>query len=270
VARVGITDDLLRSLGLATDLLALRGVAQLEQHPTRLVVRTPSEPEFWSGNMLVLFSPPGGPEQEAALFRAEFPEARHLRIAWDTPDPDPEALRDAWEPLGAEVLVGDVLAREGPPPTISSPQGYDLRELASEEDWEQSLQLGLLMAVAEGYAEGPHLAFLRRRIEGRRRQAKEGHLRWWGAFRGSDLAAHMGLVEGEVDGRSMARFQDVETHPDHRRRGLSTALLAKVAGAARAPRLVIQAQPDSDAGRIYRRAGFKPVERCAVVERRGC
>lgn len=257
----------MRSLALATDLLALRGVAQLEQNFGHLIVRTPSEPEFWSGNMLIFLGPPGDPEKEAALFRAAFPDARHLRISWDIPNLDPEALRIAWEPLGAEVLVGDALARDGGPPAESPPEGYELRELASERDWNKSLQLSLLQAVADGYTEADHLSFLRRRIEGRRHQASLGHLRWWGAFHGTDLAAHMGLVEGVIDGRAMARFQDVETHPDHRRRGLSTALLAKVGGAARAPTLVILARPDSDAGRIYRRAGFEHVERYVVVER---
>lgn len=70
----------MRSLGLATDLLALGGASVIERHPDHLVVRTPGEPSFWSGNMLILPGPPGDPLTEAALFRAAFPDASHLCI----------------------------------------------------------------------------------------------------------------------------------------------------------------------------------------------
>ena len=79
----------------------------------------------------------------------------------------------------------------------------------------------------------------------------------------------MGLVEGIVDGRPLARFQDVDTHPDHGPRGLCATPVAHVGAAARSPTLVIVVQPDGNAGRIYRRAGFAPVERTVAVQRRG-
>lgn len=151
------------------------------------------------------------------------------------------------------------------------PEGYAIHQFdpAEDRDWAESLRVALAVGIGEGYEEAIHLPFLRRRIEGRRRQAAAGRLRRWGAFQGNRLAAQMGLVEGVVDGRPLARFQDVDTHPDHRRRGLCAALLAHVAKAARSPTLVIVAEPDGDAGRIYRRTGFAPVERVATVQRRG-
>ncbi len=261
----------MRSLGLATDLLALEGISVVERHPDRLVVRTPGQPDFWSGNMLVLLGAPGDPEAEVARFHADFPEARHLSIAWDVPGLDPEPLRAPWAALGAEVEVDVVLARDGPPPPVPVPTGYSLRELdpRSDRDWAESVGVALAVGIGEGHEAASHLPYLRRRTEGRRRQAASGRLRWWGAFRGNELAAQMGLAEGVVDGRPLARFQHVDTHPDHRRRGLCAALLAHVGRAARSPTLVILAEPEGDAGRIYRRAGFAPVERVVSIQRPG-
>jgi GNAT superfamily N-acetyltransferase len=261
----------MRSLGLATDLLALRGLARIERHPDHIVVRTPDQPNFWSGNLILSLGEPLSPEDEVARFRAAFPEASHVTVAWDDPNLDPEPLRGPWEALGAEIGTDDVLSREGPPPPCPLPGGYAIRELdpASDRDWAESLRVALTVGVGEGYEEASHRPFLQRRILGRRTQARAGTLRWWGVFRDGDLAAQMGLVEGEVDGRPLARFQDVDTHPDHRRRGLCAALLSHVGAAARAPTLVIVAEPEGDAGRIYRRAGFEPVERVVAAQRRG-
>lgn len=259
----------MRSLGLATDLLAREGLSTVERHPDRLMVRTPDQPDFWFGNMMVVLGPPGDPGSEAALFRAGFPEARHLCIAWDAPDLDVAPLRPAWAALGAEIEEEDVLTREGPPPPRPVPPGYALREFdpGSDRDWAESVRVSL--ASEEGREEDSHLPYLRRRVEGRRRQAAAGLLRWWGAFQGDDLVAQMGLVEGFVDGRPLARFQHVNTHPGHRRRGLCAALLAHVGGAARSPTLVILADRGGDAGRLYRRAGFALRERLAGVLRPG-
>jgi GNAT superfamily N-acetyltransferase len=261
----------MRSLGLATDLLALAGTAEIERRPDHLVVRTPDQPDYWTGNMILSLGPPLPPEAEAARFRAAFPEARHLTVIWDDPALDPEPLRLPWAALGTRIDVEDVLLRDGPPPPRSVPEGYEIRELdpASDRDWTEAVRVALALGLEEGYQPGSHLPFLRRRFAGRRARVAAGRLRWWGAFRGTDLAAQMGLVEGEVEGRRLARFQDVDTHPDHRRRGLCSALLAHVGGAARAPALVILADAESEAGRLYRRAGFVLTERLVSAQRPG-
>lgn len=260
----------MRSLGLATDLLALRGTSTVERHADRLVVRTPAQPDFWWGNYLIFRGPPGDAAAEAARFRADFPEAGHLAVAWDAPGLDPGPLRAPWAALGAEIDLDDVLAREGPPPGTPAPEGYVLRELdpARGEDWRESLRVALASGLENGHEEAGHRPFLERRVRARREEVAAGRLRWWGAFRGGEMAAQMGLVEGEVEGRPLARFQEVDTHPDHRRRGLCAALLALAGAAARAPTLVIVATAEGDAGRIYRRGGFSLAERSVSAHRR--
>lgn len=232
-------------------------------------MRTPAQPDYWWGNCLILAGPPGDAAAEAAQFRAEFPQAAHLALAWDVPDLDPAPLRGPWAALGAEVEVAEALARDGPPPPVPVLEGCTLRPLdpGRDADWAGSLRVALANAVADGRDAAEDRAYLAARVGARRAAVAAGRLRWWGAFRGEALAAQMGLVEGEVDGRPLARFQDVDTHPDHPRRGLCAALLAHAGAAARAPTLVIVAMAESDAGRIYRRAGFRLAEPSVSVQR---
>lgn len=262
----------MRSLGLASDLLAMEGLSVVESHPNRIVLRTPEEPDFWWGNILIPRHPPEQPQSDFELFRREFPEARHVVIAWDEPDLDPLPLRSAWQPLGFGVEVSDVLARSGAPPAPDPPEGYILREFASDADWDGAFALGMQIAKEDGYDPATHAPFLRRRIAGRRQQVARGTLRWWGAFRDGQLAAAMGIATGRIEGVPIGRYQSVETAPEHRRQGLCSALLARAAEGALEresdARLVIVADADGVPGRLYRRAGFALVEQTVAVVRR--
>lgn len=153
-----------RSLAFLTDLLALEDASTLEDRGDHLVVRTPTEPTSWSGNMVIRLTPPDDARTEEERFRAAFPDAAHLRIAWDDPATDPAPLRGPWAGRGAEVEVDDVLAREGAPPALALPEGYEARPHLTDEDWDASLALALAVGLDEGYEAAPHLGYLRRRI----------------------------------------------------------------------------------------------------------
>jgi ribosomal protein S18 acetylase RimI-like enzyme len=56
----------------------------------------------------------------------------------------------------------------------------------------------------------------------------------------------------------IARFQDVQTAPTHRKRGIASALLA--AARSDVDRYVILAEPNSNASSLYRRAGFREID----------
>ncbi len=92
--------------------------------------------------------------------------------------------------------------------------------------------------------------------------------RWFGAFVDDRLVAQMGLVAA---GPGLARFQAVETDPDHRRRGLAGSL---VHHAGRygftefgARTLVMVADPNYFAIDLYRAVGFAPTETQLQIER---
>ena len=77
-----------RSLGYRTDLaiLALEG-SQVTDHGDHLVVRTPSNPDYWWGNFLLLEDlGPGSGSVWMARFAAEFPGAQHMALGLDETD----------------------------------------------------------------------------------------------------------------------------------------------------------------------------------------
>jgi len=53
----------------------------------------------------------------------------------------------------------------------------------------------------------------------------------------------------------------VQTAASHRKRGIAGGLLARAASASEATELVIVAEPDSAASRVYERVGFRTLER---------
>ena len=102
-----------------------------------------------------------------------------------------------------------------------------------------------------------HREFVTRRANSNRALVAAGHGRWFGAFLGDTLVAQMGLVAAAP---GLARFQSVETHPKHRGRGLAGTLAHHVSAYGfaelQAKTLVIVADPDYLAIRIYRAIGF--------------
>jgi len=73
------------------------------------------------------------------------------------------------------------------------------------------------------------------------------------------------------DGSGIARFQDVDTHPDHRNKGLAGTLVYRASQYAldemAAQTLVIVADPAGPAIRIYRSLGFGDAETQVQLQR---
>src|SRR5262245_53171533 len=85
------SSDSIQSLALRTDLLFHRLGGLIEAREGYLVVRTPSNPGFFYGNMLVYPRPPlpGEARGWARSFAEEFrttPAVRHACITWDGTD----------------------------------------------------------------------------------------------------------------------------------------------------------------------------------------
>src|SRR6266480_1080855 len=110
-----------------------------------------------------------------------------------------------------------------------------------------------LVVRCHGYG-GP---YLERRARARRRLTQAGRAAWFGAFTGGRLLAQLGVCDA---GGGLARYQDVETDPEARRRGLAGTLVWRAglyaAEAFGAGTLVIVADPAESAIRIYRACGF--------------
>ena len=143
----------------------------------------------------------------------------------------------------------------------------DYRTLESEGDWSQSIELTL--ACNDEYEPVSHRTFVERRVASNRVLVEAGHGAWFGAFLDGALVSQMGLVTA---GPALARFQLVETHPDVRGRGLAGTLVNHVSrygfDTLGAETLVMVADPEYLAIRLYRSVGFSDSESQLQVERK--
>jgi ribosomal protein S18 acetylase RimI-like enzyme len=251
-----------RSLAYRTDLALLRlAGSEIDDRGSHIVVRTPDNPGFRWGNFYLLPEPPGHDEvgDVVAAYDADFPQSSHRAFGIDGTEP----YGDALTPLvgvGLEADTGTVMTATSvrPPPRPNSDAVY--RRLESDDDWKQRVEVSI--AINNGEIDPERYArFIKRRAEAERRLAEASHGAWWGAFLDGRLATHMGLVDA---GDGLARYQSVETHPELRGRGLAGTLVHRVATygfeelAART--LVMVADPEYSAIRIYRSVGFDGTE----------
>ena len=134
----------------------------------------------------------------------------------------------------------------------------DVRPLTTDDDWAQSAALRLALDSADSAA---HRAFVENKVDEARRMAADGTAAYWGAFSAGSLRSSLGVVG---DGYGLGRYQSVETHPDFRNRGFAGRVVydagRDAADRLGARRLVIAADPDYVAIRLYRRLGFHDVE----------
>ena len=245
-----------RSLGYRTDLaiLAFEG-SQVTDRGDHLVIRTPDNPDYWWGNFLLLRDlRPGSGGSWMAKFAAEFPDARHMALGLDEPDiraVDPGEFPEMAMEHNAVMTATSVHA----PPRPNTEATF--RTLEGDADWRQSLELAAAVHAGEP---GGDARFLSAQLAAKRALTEAGHGAWSGAFLDGTLVSQLGLITVET---GLARYQSVETHPAARRRGLAGTLVwhagaTALTGGTRI--LVMVAEPEDAAIRVYRSVGFTVTE----------
>jgi ribosomal protein S18 acetylase RimI-like enzyme len=255
------------SLAFRTDLAMLEhSGSTVEDRGTHLVVRTPANPSYWWGNFLLLQAAPGDAaeaQEWLARFESELPEARHRTFGVD----GREGTREDLAPFAEHGLTLDVstvmtATSVHEPARPNTEAAY--RTLETDVDWQQQIELTMA-----GEDEGYDLPFVSAQAAAQRRLVDAGYGAWWGAFEGDRLLASMGLFTASP---GLARFQSVKTHPEARGRGLAGTLVHRVSRYGfeelGAQTLVMVADPDYLAIRIYRSVGFADTERQLQAERR--
>jgi GNAT superfamily N-acetyltransferase len=250
----------IRSLGYRTDVLirVLEG-SQVDDRGDYLVIATPDNPDYWWGNFLLLEQPPppGEAKRWLATFKTEFPQARHVALGIDVTEAsqiDINGMVTAGLTLDRNAVLTARAVIQPPHPNTAA----DYRELAGDDDWRQALELRLQVTGADP---GSTEDFVRYRVAAERTLTEAGQGSWFGAFQGGQLVAQLGLV---IDDGGVARYQNVETRPGHRRQGLAGTLVWHSGSAALtdggAGTLVMVADPHDVAIRVYRSVGFADAE----------
>src|SRR5665213_365254 len=164
--RVGLESTIVdvRSLGFRTDLMVRRlAGAEITDHGTHLVVRTPHNPGFYWGNFLLLAEPPAEGELAggAAFLAQEFPDADHVAIGIDSRaavSVSTEELAQVGLRMEISTVMStgaDSLIRPDRPKVAAR-----CRELAGEEDWRQATALRLHIAHEDGNDSDAHTEFV--------------------------------------------------------------------------------------------------------------
>jgi predicted GNAT family acetyltransferase len=257
----------IRGLGYRTDvaLLELSG-AEVENRGDHLVVRTPDNPTFWWGNFLLLAEPARDADEARRwldTFATTFPAARHRAFGID----GTTGSADQTEPflaVGMDAEMSTVMTATSvhEPPRPHRDATY--RPLESDADWEQQVELTMV-----GEEVGYDRPFVEARAAQHRRLVDAGHGQYWGAFEQGRLLSSMGLYRASP---GLARFQTVKTHPEARGRGLAGSLVHAISrfGFADldARTLVMVADPEYLAIRVYRSVGFADSEVQVAVEQK--
>jgi ribosomal protein S18 acetylase RimI-like enzyme len=261
----------LRSLVWATDVDVLPLDRVVERREGFLLVRSPSNPAHYWGNLLLFDEPPrvGDAARWEALFDAEFgdePRVRHRTFGWDRTDGAAGAAREEFGPRGYDVeesigLVADADRVRPHPRENGEVVVRALDAGADGELWDAVVELQVA-GRDPGHGEEEYRAFVRARLHDRRALFRAGRGAWYVAVdpASGDVAASCGVV---VRG-GRGRFQAVDTALAHRRRGIASRLVAEAARRAAADygaeRFVIVADPGYHALGLYESLGFERAE----------
>jgi ribosomal protein S18 acetylase RimI-like enzyme len=257
------------SLGYRTDLmlLGLQG-SVIEQRAGYQVIRTPANPTFHWGNFLLFDRPPapGTVPSWTRTFALEFPSAEHVAVGVDGTSGDAgDEVELSAAGLEAERSTVLTAAATTPPPRPN--QIAQFRMLGSDADWEAALDLQEAVH-SYGDPEGWQ-GFNGRRLLAMRQMQAQGFGAWFGAFHAGRMVSGLGVYG---DGSGVVRFQNVDTHPEHRNQGLAGTLVHEASRHAQqemaAQTQVIVADQTGTAIRIYRSVGFRDAETQVQLQRR--
>lgn len=258
-------DSLPLPLPLSTTWAVLEsGGARVRRDDEVLVVSADLPGHRWSHAISVL--DPGRVDEAArwlARAREEFPEtafpaiglpARPDRGLWrEQPCPASSLGAAEWWPQHWMALEARKVEPHG-----ALPAGYRVIPVATQSQWAQFA--GLPSPGGEAYQ--------RTWTELKRRRQETGVAQFFAGICDGEVVGTGGVVLCDLAGRRVARFEDVQTLPAHRRQGLASHVIAAAhawAAGQGAAMSVIVADAEDEAIDLYHRIGFTDSDEAWMV-----
>ena len=255
----------IKSLGYRTDFIFNRLDGFVIDRGEYIVAATASNPHFFWGNLLLYKRPPqfGDLAQWRNDFKREFPnpEIYHMTFAWDSPEGIEGETREFID-AGFKLDNAIVLSSKN----VHLPPKYNSSLVVREVDLATELNRCVEIQVASAddqLSKASWKGFYTKSMHNYLDLIQQGHGKWFGAYKDLVLVGTLGVFhEGSV-----GRFQIVSTHPDHQRIGVCSTLVYEAGQYAlekmQCTELVMVADEEYHAAKIYESVGFKPTQKQA-------
>lgn len=253
----------IRSLSYQTDLIFIREDGEVIDRGHYSVIRTHSNPNYFWGNLLLFEKPPQKDDFTlwTELFKKEFSDPRiyHQTFAWDSPQGELGQVT-AFLQDGFKLEKGVTLTAQ----SVHLPQKHcpelTIRSISSEAEWESVIRIHVSCSNHELGAQEME-KFYRSQTERYKKLIAKNQGHWFGGFLKEKIVASLGIFqEGEL-----GRYQLVGVDPQFQRRGICGSLVFQTAQFAFSKMgvgtLVMVADEDYHAAKIYESVGFKPTEK---------
>lgn len=252
-----------KSLGRQTDMIFSKFAGEIIDRGHYVVLRNPTNPGFHWGNYILFDKEPtkGDFEKWKAIFRKEFEFYKgdhHFTFSWDSLE---NKMGDYQEFVdnNFEFSTGSVLTASSleVPPFFN--KNVEIKQLISNQDWVDATNNQVNCAHAK-FVNPHYLEFKQKQMTMYRKMTDAGMGHWYGAYLDDRMVGDLGIYHNETVGR----YQNVGTHPEYRRQGICGTLVYEAGKKALAEygiqTLVMEADVDYHAAKIYESVGFKPTE----------
>lgn len=253
----------IKSLGYRTDFIFNRFDGAIDEKEDYWVVKSSHNPNYFWGNLLLYKKPPQCDDlaKWQRDFKKELDDRRiyHMTFAWDTTDGnvgDPSAfVADGFELDTSVVLTTDRVVQ---PRKFND--AVEMRIIKTDEDFEQVLQIQIKTGIQD-LSKAAREEFYRKQMKQYKRMITAGLGFWFGAFLNETLIGSLGVfTDAEI-----ARYQIVSTDPSYQRQGVCSTLVFRSAGYVfehlKCKTLVMVADEDYHAAKIYESVGFRPTQK---------
>ena len=254
----------IKSLGYRTDFIFNRLDGSVEDKGEYIVAKTASNPNYFWGNLLLFKKPPekGDLKRWREYFLQEFsaPTVFHMTFAWDSPNAA-EGECDEFIKDGFELSKNIVLTTSSVEKSKKYNDEIIVRPIDLDTNLQRCVDIQLSGAATDKLAVETWRDFYLKSMVQFKVLTQSGHGKWFGAFLNSELVGSLGIfLDADV-----CRYQLVSTHKDFQRKGVCSSLVYESARYALekmgAKVLVMVADEEYHAAKIYESVGFKPNQR---------
>ena len=249
----------IKSLGLRTDIMFFKFQNNVIEKQDYIVITTPENPTFFWGNMLIYPKKLNVDcfERWNKDFKKEFhhiKEIEHITFAWEEAGDIQEIKKfidNGFEYNESLILISN----KNKIKLMFQNNHIVCRRITTEIQWKNLIEFQVLNNTDFRVEE--YHSFIQKRFKNYRNLSKAGHGHWYGAYLNGKLVSDLGLFWEE----GLARFQNIKTISEFRKRGISQTLINFAVHDSGCSNFVIEAEEDGPALNMYKSIGFELKEK---------